>query len=465
MHAKLALLAPLLLAGCPDRTIAGVPVDQTRVETKSMPGTPRRDLDILFLIDSSRSMEEEQESLRANFDRFITVLESLDGGLPNVQIGVATPDLGSSATNGTNAGANVGGCTARGLGGELRALPGTNLRFLRDVDDGSGGRIRNFTGTLQERFAELADVGIDGCGIEQHLESVKRVLDGNPVNAGFLRPNAYLAVIVVADEDDCSLAQSSLFEGNTGDPQWGDKVNFRCTRDGIVCDNPSGPLTTVGRRENCRPDPASTMLTSLDRYVEFLKSLKANPKDVMVAGIIGDAGPFEIHAPNGTPVLKPSCIYEGPTGDQFAFPGLRLGHLISQFPQRNSTTTICDEDLSEGLTEIGAMIAGTLGDPCFRSQLSDVDPETDGAQYECSVTEVRERPNGPPEDLRVIPACDATASRLPCFRIEEDPVQCKFVETNPKLKLVIERGGVAPEAGVAIQASCVTTASSGMGVR
>src|SRR5690606_25633594 len=58
MHAtKLALLVPLL-AGCPDRTIAGVPVDQGSVDTKIIPAVPRRDVDILFLIDDSGSMEE-----------------------------------------------------------------------------------------------------------------------------------------------------------------------------------------------------------------------------------------------------------------------------------------------------------------------------------------------------------------------------------------------------------------------
>ena len=73
---KLWLLGLLAsVGGCPDRTIAAVSVDQTKVEEKDFPATLRRDVDILFLIDDSGSMKEEQDSLKANFHRFISVLE------------------------------------------------------------------------------------------------------------------------------------------------------------------------------------------------------------------------------------------------------------------------------------------------------------------------------------------------------------------------------------------------------
>ena len=460
MHAtKLALLVPLL-AGCPDRTIAGVPVDQGSVDTKIIPAIPRRAIDILFLIDDSGSMAEEQASLRANFHRFISVLESLDGGLPDVHIGVATPNLGTSATDGTTAGA-LGGCAHHGDRGSLRALPGTSVRFLRDVEV-AGGRERNYTGSLADAFAELADVGTDGCGIEQHLEAVRRALDGNPDNAGFLRPEAYLAVIVIADEDDCSLARSTLFAGNPSDPSWGDRVNFRCTTQGVACDSPATDLATAGVREDCHPRHDAVELTPIDRYVDFLKGLKADPLDVVVAGIVGDEGPFEIvHKASGVPVLRPSCVYTGTAGEQFAYPAVRTTDFLRQFPTRHTRTTICDGDLSPGLTQIGALLKGVLGDPCFTTQLLDVDPATPGAQYGCAITEVRYRVNQPAEELRVIGACDAGHTRLPCWTIEEDAETCSYTQTDPHLKLVIDRGTEIPAAETRIQASCVTAAASG----
>ncbi len=459
MRAQLALPLVALLAGCPDREIAGVSNEQGTVDIKDIPAVPRRDVDILFLIDDSLSMKEEQASLKANFGRFISVLESLNDGLPNIHIGVTTPNLGTSAIDGSHA-MSVGTCIGDGDGGKLRKLPGGGAAFISDIDDGHGGRQRNYTGTLTDAFAQIAEVGSNGCGIEQHLEAVKRALDKNPENAGFLRPNAYLAVIIVADEDDCSLAKSTLFEGNTSDAAYGDRVNFKCTHEGIECDNPNTDLSVLGLRQDCHPKYDSTVITQLDRYVDFLKGLKLDPRDVMVAGIVGDAGPFEIVKKGTVSVLKQSCSYNGPAGTQFAYPGIRMMDFLGEFPDRNTRTTICNEDLSGGMTQIGALLKRAVAEPCFDLQLFDADLDKPGTQYDCSIVETRYRPNEPYEELAVIPACDETKSRIPCWRIEEDVEHCSYTKTNPHLKLVVERGGQVPAPDIHIRASCVTIPSS-----
>jgi hypothetical protein len=453
MRTQLVLFAPLLVAGCPDRTISGVPVEQGIVETNDFPSVPRRDIDILFVVDSSRSMAEEQASLKANFPRFVSVLESIEGGLPNVHLGVITPDLGTRALDGNAS--PLTNCTATGgRKGDLHGIPGGPL-FLRDIDDGAGGRTRNYTGTLAERFAELAEVGIDGCGIEQHLESVKMALENNPANAGFLRPDALLAVVIIADEDDCSLAQKALFDGNSGDSSYGERVNFRCTREGVVCERPSGSLDVLGPREGCRPNEASTMLTPISRYADFLKSLKTDARDVIVAGIVGDPEPFEIKTGMyGTPVVRESCTYNGATGPQFAYPAVRMSSFLQQFAN-NTRTTICDSDLSDGITQIAAQIVGLAGSPCFKSEPIDVDPDTDGVQYDCSVTEVRRRgANLPDEELRSFPQCRSGGPR-PCWNIEADAAQCFF--TSAHLKLVLDRGGVPAPNDTRLKVNCVTS--------
>src|SRR5690349_22769032 len=101
------VLFALLLAGCADRTVATLVPEQGKVETKDIPSNPEKDVDILFLIDNSGSMDAEQASLKANFPKFMEVLQTLPGGAPNMHIGVATSDMGQHATdgNGTNAGA------------------------------------------------------------------------------------------------------------------------------------------------------------------------------------------------------------------------------------------------------------------------------------------------------------------------------------------------------------------------
>src|SRR5215470_5274686 len=84
-----------LLAGCPDRSISEVNPLQGRVEAKDIPVNINRDVDILFLIDDSPSMGDKQTNLANNFPRFIDVLGSIPGGLPNVHIGVVTSDIGT----------------------------------------------------------------------------------------------------------------------------------------------------------------------------------------------------------------------------------------------------------------------------------------------------------------------------------------------------------------------------------
>src|SRR5262245_46168014 len=72
-----------LLAGCPDRTISEVNPQQGRVEYKEIPVTLNRNVDILFVVDDSPSMLDKQNNIKANFPKFIDVLNTIQGGLPD----------------------------------------------------------------------------------------------------------------------------------------------------------------------------------------------------------------------------------------------------------------------------------------------------------------------------------------------------------------------------------------------
>ena len=116
-------LGTSLLAGCPDRTVSSVYPEQGKVENIDLPANPTSDVDILFLIDNSGSMSEEQSSLRANFGKFMNVLSTLEGGMPNVHIGVATSSLGQSASDGVGGATFGAGCASTGDDGALRTAP------------------------------------------------------------------------------------------------------------------------------------------------------------------------------------------------------------------------------------------------------------------------------------------------------------------------------------------------------
>jgi len=441
-----SVIITLSLTACFDRKIASVTPEQGKVETKDLPSNPNRDADILFLIDNSGSMAEEQTSLRQNFPRFMDVLSTIEGGLPNLHIGVATSNLGMKASDGI-ANASFGGCTGAGDDGALQTNALITGRFIIDEELANGTRNVNYSGALADAFSALADVGTAGCGIEQHLGAIERTLT-NSTNAGFLRPSAKLAVIVIADEDDCSLAHKALFEGETD----GSVVNFRCTQDAIQCEH---PLSEPGLLTQCEPRDTTQYLEPVDRYVSFLRGLKANPRDdVIVAGIVGDNNPFQIVLDaQQRAVLGPSCVYGG---TQAAFPALRTSEFIRGF-DRQVQRTICGADLTAALVEIAALLKRSFGDPCFESLVVDQDPATPGLQADCSVSDVRVFPDGSEQELATIPECGTGA--LPCWRIETDTRQCFYTESN--LKLVIDRGGVIPPDDIHVRASCETSVDDG----
>src|ERR1044071_737733 len=146
----LAVLGLSLLAGCPDRTISEVTPQQGRVEYKDIPVTVNRDIDILFIIDNSPSMLDKQTNLKTNFPNFINVLNTIQGGLPNVHIGVVSSDLGTKgaddATAGPSIGTGPGACTGTGQNGNLQTNGTTVVtgQFISDTLDMNGMRVKNY---------------------------------------------------------------------------------------------------------------------------------------------------------------------------------------------------------------------------------------------------------------------------------------------------------------------------------
>ena len=352
----LSLAAAGLLTGCPDRSIAEVNPLQGRVEFKDIPVNVNRKVDILFLIDDSPSMGDKQTNLATNFPNFITVLSQIQGGLPDVHIGVATSDLGSKGAADTTPGPGIGtigqgGCSSFGKNGDLQVFGASTLlnagaKFIADTIQADGvTRTRNYTDPkgdgsgLATAFAAMAHAGAGGCGFEQHLEAVKQALDPNHVfNAGFIRDDAFLAVIIIADEDDCSMSHSSLIA--MSETPLGPLQSFRCTRYGVIGDQNGTNTTTmneVGTKGQCHPSDDTSYLTNVADYAKFLKGLKSDPNKVIVAGIVGTPDPFavELRVPSGgttpIPALAHSCTYVGGDGMPEVAPpsGRRVRSLIA----------------------------------------------------------------------------------------------------------------------------------------
>ncbi len=425
------LLIPLALtAACHDSAI----VVGGLYEVSRMRAMQNPNLDILFVIDDSPSMADKQAALAAAFPRMIDVLAQLDGGLPNLHIGVVTSDMGTSASDSATPGPAIGqvgsgGCSGRGDDGRLQTIAGMNATFLSDIAS-NGTRERNYTGELRDLFGQLARVGAGGCGFEQHLSAMRSALTST-ANAGFLRPNANLAVVFLADEDDCSAQSSALFGPESA--TLGPLQSFRCFRHGVSCDQDTNQ---IGVKTGCKPNAGSTFLDDVQPFVDALLATKADERMLMVAAIIGNAAPVgvELRTPPGggtaQPSLAHSCAFDGVDGPTVADPGVRLAAFLAAFPGRATLTSVCSGDLTNPLGVIGQSAKQLIGDPCLDTTLlADASAEP-GIQPSCEVLDIRDsRPDAP---TSIAPCAVGSTD---CYDLLADQVACPASADHLRVKI------------------------------
>jgi hypothetical protein len=417
-----------------------------RTEVARVPVTPNRDVDLLFVIDDSPSMLDKQANLKAAFPAFIAEVNRLEGGLPNVHIGVVTSDLGSKgsldAAPGPGIGSGPGSCAGEGKSGNLQTNGSTliNGSFITDVANGGGGRTTNYTGTLADAFAAIASVGAGGCGFEQHLEAAKRALSNNPANAGFLRSNAGLAVIVLADEDDCSMSHSTLLSSDV--TMYGPLQSFRCTRFGVTCDvggTTSDEMNMLGPKSSCHSTVGSAHLTNVADYASFFSGLKPDARYITFAAIAGPSTPVIVEErvpPGGGTAINAvahSCQYTGATGPEVGDPSVRIQELASLFPG-STFEDVCSPSLSQQLIEVGRAVRALVGDTCLRKDIA--------TPADCVVIDQVGT------NKTVIPKCGSASTD--CYTLVADPTRCS---TPSHLRLEITRSS-APPANTVTVVSC-----------
>lgn len=158
-------------------------------------------MDIVFIIDDSGSMGEEQANLAANAPSFIAKLDALSSRTgAKIDYRVAVTTTGRTQTYTLDPGPPFTPQTV--------TEHGENGAFLQRADCGMTiPWIESSDPDRVAKFACAAQVGITGPSFEMPLEvfslAVKeRVTDGT--NGGFLRDDALLAAVIITDADDCS---------------------------------------------------------------------------------------------------------------------------------------------------------------------------------------------------------------------------------------------------------------------
>ncbi len=380
-------------------------------------------LDLLFMVDNSGSMREEQESLREQFPRLIAALTSGDREDDGVQdfppardlhLGVLSSDMGLVGID------EIQNCQGLGDDGVLLNAPSPEvigcqpsyprfLTYLADVND---------PGQTAVDFACIAALGTDGCGFEQQLEAALKALwpsvdidpdtgqprhpnrilflgdvngfgqlgHGDTDNAGFLRndPSAGLsaiAVVVVSDEEDCSSANTSHFAPSHNldpdDPRATQDLNLRCFF------NP----------ENLYP---------VDRYINGLKALRpGNEQLVLFSAIVGvpqdlveparyndvdwqddaarnafyddilnDMRMQQVVDPNRPTELGGNLLPSCDTTRGRAYPPRRIVEVARGFGANGVVQSICQDDFSPAIDAIVERAGQQLGAPCLPRPLA-----------------------------------------------------------------------------------------------
>jgi len=165
--------------------------DTTGFNTDTFQQDSRPKADILVVIDNSGSMGDEQQALAANFGAFIRYATTSQ---VDFQIGVTSTDHDDDSS-----------CPACETG-DLCRVGGVGMNG--SCTNGTGAKIISpQTADVSAAFASLVNLGTNGSANESCVVPAVRALTSPKItdpakNAGFLRPDAVLAVVCVSDESE-----------------------------------------------------------------------------------------------------------------------------------------------------------------------------------------------------------------------------------------------------------------------
>ena len=382
-------------------------------------------IDLLFMVDNSNSMREEQAALREQFPKLVRVLTTglREPGDPDpfppvkdLHVGVVSSDMGTPGNTGW------GGCDPNGGDdGRLQHEPrlaGCQASYPNFLSFRAGDNPDAFSND----FGCIATLGTEGCGFEQQLEAPLKALwpsvytdpkgdvRENPIrflstdpmwmggrgdippsaggNAGFLRNDprtglSLIAIVVVTDEEDCSAKDPRVFTHpsllSPTDPLYSQDPNLRCYH------NPQSLYDVRNRylkgfqllREG-QEDlvlfaaivgvPLDLVNEDARKNINFKETAQ---RDAYYDRILGDSRMAEMIDP-ATPIgmknLIPSCFRPSlePGGKpQTAFPPRRIVELAKAFGQNGVVQSICQDDFGPAMDVVIETIIGHLTPVCL----------------------------------------------------------------------------------------------------
>jgi len=468
-------------AGAPDQDAA--PADPSLADIE-ITLAPNRLLDLVVMIDNSPSMAPKVQKMNAQFPKLIAALKDPNTGiLPDLRVAVIDSDLGTgnAYSNGSCGPKTLpdGTISAYGDMGKFQMLSAptacsfdSGAQFL----EYNSGKAVNYTGDINTVFTCLAgNLGSLGCGEEHSLQAFEFALVAKGINneaqqQEFLRANAYLGLVFLTDEDDCSAAGNDGMFGDKPEVR-GESASLRCATRSHRCggqnladlDPPNYPTdgaythpfsdcqarmgdecptgTDTNGPTSCNP------LHSVKLMADEIKALKADPDNqIFVAGIFGwprsDAdmatAQYKIAPvpnPNIADTLHPTVYdywpvcydpdhmptnpdtttgFDSTAAGWSATGGLRESAFVDEFGANGRKFSICERDFSASMSAIGTGMAQKLQNFCVDYKLLDSDLDTPGLQPDCLVVfrTPQQDPSDPTKVVYVdnpihLPACPA----------------------------------------------------------
>ncbi len=527
MHASLISRLSLLvgasvalpsLFACLDHPLKPVEYDQASEKQDAIALTVNKDVDILFVIDNSGSMGEEQATLAANFESFINVLERPEVEA-NYRIGVTTTDNGNPWCGQTSPEAGklrltscrsrpteftfAGATTIEKFDEACAAVcpeEWTNIEIQpTEVEGQDTPRPRNWLENIEGRtnlpeglstvqaFQCFGPQGIDGCGFESHLESMWKALrisqTDNQDDFGFIRSNAILAIVHVTDEADCSYnnAWETIFLPDGNRVFWSDAAaasptSAVCWNAGVACegnDCASVNLDVDGNEVADDEADAKAVLRPLKRYINIVQELETQKQtitpdqEVLVALIGGVSTNNDGTVTYGDSLMDPQFQNDfgiGPgcqSSAGKAVPPVRLREFAEAFQVggENNMFSICSADYSPALEAIALAIADQVKPACMPTCVADSDPTTpEVLDPSCNLVQEAPRADGSFEET-TIPPCNGTevpTGANVCYQaLTGDNMDDFCIDQGFNLQFqLLRREGFPAPGGTSVKATC-----------
>lgn len=378
------LLLALGISGCMERELAPIDPKTSRFLKMEVGGDAVTAVDLLLVIDSSGSMEEEQESLRREIPQLVRDLTDppLDergvrrwNPVESIRVAIVDTNLGTSGFVVPQARVGAACAANANLGNDGALSHPSTCGGDAIVEWETGDDIDDFVESVGCR----ANVGLAGCGLEQQLSASVKGLASASALGTFPREDAVLAVVVVTDEEDCSLANAEEFFSGA---ETGRALNQRCVqRPDLLVTLEALKTSLLGGRDERDVIFSAIVGMPEDLVGETPEAILADSRMQYVLDGTNDLG------------LQPACE-RGESGQ--AAPGRRFVELARIWPG-SLVSSICAESFRPAIEALAARIGSRIRGICSNRSLT---PDADGA-VECDVRET----------LPVGMRCDALVGR------------------------------------------------------